>query len=120
MAEAGTLCINADVLKFAGAGANSTYTAEAYTNVYILMAEGEVSASTRYDWVTNYSSVNDIGKEFLRLATASLAGIFAINADMSGYSSPIEADSMKLTLYTIHNNAIKMLEDKKREDFMVP
>ena len=91
MAEEGTLCTNSNVQYWAGANANSTYTAEAYTNVYIKAAEGLVCLETRYDWVTNYSSVSTIGKETLRLAAATLAAISAIQADMSGYTSRQEA-----------------------------
>ena len=91
MTEAGTLCTNGNVTYYAGANVNTTYTAEAYTNVYIQAAEGLICLETRFDWVTNYASVSTIGKEALRLATASLAAISAIQADMSGFISVEEA-----------------------------
>ena len=87
MAEAGTLCGNADVAKYAGANANTTANAEAYTNVYIKEAEGFICAQSRYDWVSDYTSVSTIGKEFLRNVTAAYAAIMVIEYDMSGYTS---------------------------------
>ena len=106
MAEGGTLAINANVQYYAGSGANSTYTAEAYTNVYIQAAEGLICLETRYDWVTNYASVSTIGKEALRLATASLAAISAIQADMSGYTSRAEALIMVNILWAQYREAV--------------
>ena len=119
MAEAGILCNNTDVVYLAGAGANSTYTAEAYTNIYIQMAEGLVCSNGKYDYVTNYASVNAVGKELLTLATATLAAIMAIQADMSGYSSGVEAESMITTLRTMHKDAMDLLTDKDREDILL-
>ena len=119
MAEEGTLAIITDIQYLAGAGANSTYTAEAYTNLYIKMCEGLVCGITRYDWVTNYALINSVGKELLRLATATMAATLAIQADMSGYSSGIEAESMINVLRDISIRASSLLRDQKRKDFMV-
>ncbi len=120
MAEAGTLAINNDVVYLAGANANSTYTAEAYTNYYIKMAEGVVCTATRYDWVTNYASVSTIGKELLREATATLAATKAIQADMSGYASPIEAQTMVNILTNAHKYVVDLLtKDNNYKDFVL-
>ena len=91
MVEAGTLCINANVVDEAGTKVNATSIAEAATNVSILKAEGKICLDTRYDWVTNYASVSAIGKEVLREAVSCLAAVTAINWDMSGFTSRKEA-----------------------------
>jgi hypothetical protein len=91
MVEAGTLCANADVIEEAGANANATYTAEAYTNKYIKKAEGVLCMLSGYNWVTNYASVSTIGKELLRDATSSYAAIKCIKQDMGGFTSRQEA-----------------------------
>lgn len=120
MVEAGTLAINADVVKYAGINASATSTAEAYTNVFIKEAEGMVCTMTRYDWVTNYASVSTIGKEILRDAVASYAAIKAINYDMSGFSSRQEALIMVNILWAIYSEVIKLLrEDNKYKDFVL-
>jgi len=120
MAEAGTLCINADVLKKAGANHNTTYSAEAYTNVYILLSEGKICLDTRYDWVTNYASISDIGKEILREAVSSLTAIDVINADMSGFTSRQEALIMINVLWARYDAIIaKIVKDNKYKDFIL-
>lgn len=120
MVEAGTLCINADVLKKAGASASSTATAEAYTNVYIKMAEGLLCAAARYDWVTNYASVSTIGKEVLRDAASSYAAVMAINYQMSGFTSRQEALVMVNILWAQFQETLRLLrEDNKYKDFVL-
>jgi hypothetical protein len=119
MVEAGTLCTNAQVETKSGANASATADAEAYTNIYILMAEAVVCAVTRYDWVTNYASLSSIGKELLRDVTSSLAAIYVITYDMSGYTSRVEAEDM----INVHRDAalrgLGMLRDKKMQDWIV-
>lgn len=120
MAEAGTLAVNADVVEEAGANANSTYTAEAYTNKYIKKAEGKICLDTRYDWVTNYASVSTIGKEVLRQAVSCLAAIKCINADMSGFTSRQEALIMVNILWAQYSEIIaKIVKDNNYKDFIL-
>jgi hypothetical protein len=109
MAEEGTLCIRQDVLDECGANANSTYTAEAYTNRFIKKAEGKICAHSGYDWVTNYASVSTIGKELLRDATASYAAIKCIKQDMSGFTSRQEALIMINVLWACYFETLKEL-----------
>lgn len=120
MVEAGTLCTNTNVTYLAGADASSTSTAEAYTNVYILMAEAQLSSAARYDWVTNYSSISTIGKEILRDAAASYAAVKAINYDMSGFTSRQEALTMVNILWAGFEKCIRLLEkDNNYKDFIL-
>jgi len=120
MVEAGTLCGQADVAKMAGANANTTAVAEAYTNVYILEAEGIISLETRFDWVTNYASVSTIGKEILREATAAYAACQVINYDQSGFSSRQEAWQMVNMLWAKYREVVGLiLKDNKYKDFVL-
>lgn len=120
MAEEGTLAVNADVLKRAGSGASSTSSAESYTNVYIKLAEAQLSVSSRYDWVTNYSSISDIGKEILRDAVSAYSAVHVINYDMSGYTSRNEALTMINILWASFQKTISLLEkDNNFRDFIL-
>lgn len=119
MAEEGTLCINADVAKFAGSGANATATAEAYTNVYIKMAEAFICTLARYDWVTNYASVSTIGKEILRNATACWAAIQAIEYDMRGFPSKEDAQTRLDVLWSQCQECAVLLRDDKFRKFVL-
>lgn len=119
MVEAGTLCGQTDVAKMAGANANATSVAEAYTNVYIKMAEGKICLDTRYDWVTNYASVSTIGKEALRLATSAYAAAMVINYNMAGFSSRQEALIMINFLWACYIDVIKRFDDNKYKEFIL-
>lgn len=120
MAEEGTLATNGNVQYYAGANANSTYTAEAYTNVYIKAAEGVICLETRYDWVTNYANVSAIGKEALRKATACLAAIDSISADMSGFTSRQEALIMINVLWANYREIVDLiLKDNLYKTFIL-
>lgn len=120
MAEEGTLCINADVLKKAGSGASSTATAEAYTNVFIKMAEAQLSTSARYDWVTNYASISTIGRQILKDAVSSYAAVLAINYTMSGFQSRQEALIVVNILWAGFQKVINLLEkDNNYKDFIL-
>lgn len=120
MAEEGTLCTNGNVGYKAGANKSSTSSAEAYTNVYIKLAEGQICLDTRYDWVTNYASVSTIGKEVLRDAVSSLAAIDVINYDMSGFTSRQEALTMINVLWARYREIVrKITEDEKYKDFIL-
>jgi len=120
MAEEGTLAINADVLKKAGVNASSTSTAEAYTNIYIKMAEGQLSTSARYDWVANYSSVSAIGKQILKDAASSYAAILAMNYDPRNYTSSQEFSFQINIIWAGYQKVINLLEkDSNYKEFIL-
>lgn len=120
MAEEGTLAINANVVYKAGANHNTTYSAEAYTNFYIKLAEGKICLDTRYDWVTNYASVSTIGKEILREAVSCLAAIDVISVDMSGFSSRQEALIRVNVLWARYSDIVaKIVKDNNYKDFIL-
>ena len=100
MVEAGTLCVNADVEKYSGKGANTTADAEAYTNIYIKEAEGIIVGLARFDFVGSYSDITTIAKELLREAAAIYAAIGVIMYDMKGtYTSRTESENMVNVLW---------------------
>lgn len=120
MAEAGTLCTNSNVQYEAGTNASTVSKAEAYTNVYIKLAEGKICLDTRYDWITNYASVSTIGKEILREATSCYSAIAVINYDMSGFTSRQEALIMVNILWARYNDIIKRIaSDNKYKEFIL-
>lgn len=119
MAEEGTLAINADVLKKAGSKASSTSTAEAYTNAYIKLAEGQLSAAARYDWITNYASVSTVGKHILRDATSSYAAIWAVDYNVEGFTTTQYLTKIN-TLWASFQKVINLLEkDNNYKEFIL-
>lgn len=120
MVDAGTLATTANIQYLAGANASATSKAEGYTNVYIKMAEAQLSSAARYDWVTNYASISAIGKEILRDAAASYAAVKVISYDMSGFTSRQEALTMVNILWAAFQKCITLLEkDNKYKDFIL-
>jgi hypothetical protein len=112
-----TLCTSGAVKLKAGANASTALTAAQYTQM-INQAESWVSLNSKYDWVTNYSSVPTNSKLFLEDATASKAAIFAINYDMSNYSSRQESQVMLDVNYTNVVDTTNLLRDSKFVDFL--
>lgn len=120
MVETGILCSHANVVKRAGINANSTIASEAYTNDYIKTAEGKICLDTRYDWVSNYSSVSTIGKEILREAVANKAAFDVIIDDMSGYTSRQEALVLLNGTWAKYSDVVsKIVKDNKYKDFIL-
>lgn len=120
MSEEGTLAINADIVKQAGVNVSATGIIEASTNFYIKVAEGKICLDTRYDWVTNYSSVSTIGKEVLREAVSCYAAIGSINYDRNGYLTAEETASMVNVLWARYIDIVKrIVEDNKYKDFIL-
>lgn len=113
MAEEGTFCVNADVVKKAGANVNAAATAEAFTNAFILQAEARIISLTREDLRTNYSSLNSAAKGLLREACSNLAAVYAIQYDMSGFTSRVEAEDMVNILTYNFKECMKIIADQK-------
>lgn len=117
MADEGTFCTTTEAVRKTGAGANSTATGEAYINQFVKEAEGYIMMVIRYDYKTNYGSLNTASKELLREATSNLAAIYAINYDMGGYTSRTEAELMINVLKTIADECLSLLADQKTQTY---
>ena len=117
MVEAGTLCTQPDVEKKAGAFANATAVAEAYTNVLILEAEGAICTACRYDLVTNYASLTAIAKEYLRDLASSYTAVMVMQYDMTGLKTE-EAMSIVNINWAIFMAGIKRLEQDNYREFL--
>jgi len=118
MVEAGTLCVNADVVKKSGLYANTTAIAEASTNVLIKEAEGTVCAACRYDIVTNYASLSTIAKEFFRDMVSSYAAVMAAIYDMGGYTDRQEATTILNINWAIFSAGLKKCESDLFREFL--
>lgn len=113
-----TLCDSGAVKLGAGSNVSTGITGAMYTSL-INQAEGFVSSSSRYDYVTNYASVSTIGKTLLKEAAASYAAIGAINYDMSGYTSRTEAQTMLDVNWSKVVECINLLRDDKFRNFVL-
>lgn len=118
MADEGIFCTTAEVERKAGANVSSVSKAEAYTNDYVAQAESHINAVTRFNWSDSYSTLNTDTRDILKEAASNLAAIYAIQYDMSGFTSRIEAEDMVNILRDAALRALSLLRDQKTKDFI--
>lgn len=113
MADEGTLATTAQVLLAIGEGASAAQILEANTNIWIKMAEADMSTIAHRDIVTNYASIGANYKQFLAAMAANRAAFYAINQDQDSWQ--IEAAQSKLNVIdNIWNDGVKILENKDK------
>lgn len=117
MADLGTFCTTAEVERKAGANVSTVSKAEAYTNQYVKEAEGEICGIGRYDFVTNYASVNAVAKEVLRSAASNYAALMAVQYDIDSFPSRVEAEDMINILRDNYLRALSIIRDVKFRKF---
>lgn len=112
-----TLCDSGAVKLKAGYGVSPNITATQYTQM-INQAEASICAETRTDVVAGYSGYDATKKKILEDAASSKAAINAINYDMSGYTSRVEAQTMLDVNSDNYFYAIKLLQDSATKSFI--
>ena len=118
MADQGIFATTAEIGYKAGANASSTAKAEAYTNSFIAQAESYINARTLYNWSDAYAGLNADVKGILKEAGSSLAAIYVINYDMSGFTSRQEALIMVNILWARVEECCKLLEKEANRTFV--
>ena len=119
MADVGIYTKNADIQAVAGINANATAKAVAATDVYVLDVESSINSATRYNWSDAFTAgINaDVGG-ILTETGACLCANKVIAADMSGFTSRGEAESMiTLNRDTALRN-LSILRDIKSQTFI--
>lgn len=118
MADTGIFATTAEIGYKAGANASTTSKAEAYTNSFIAQAESYINTRTLYNWSDAYATLNADVKNILKEAGSSLAAIYVIQYDMSGFSSRQEALIMCNILYARVEECCKLLEKEVNRTFV--
>ena|SRR3990167_2969052 len=106
MAYTGTLCTEAEINMYAGELVDATGNTEANHNSSVGHAEANICLVGKYDFVTNFSSLNSITKKILAEYCARSSAISMIAYNTAGYASLIEAEDM----ITIHIYKIQEIE----------
>lgn len=117
MAYTGIFCTEAEAQSKEGANVSASVT-EAMHNLWAAEVESFINAATRYNWTDAYTGLNEDVKGILAEAASNLMGIYGISYDMAGYTSRGEAEDMITILRDRANWAIKILQDKKAQDFI--
>lgn len=110
MVDTGIFATTAEVSRKAGANASATSNVEAYINDFMTQAESYINAATHKNWSDVYSSLNVDVKGILKEAASSLAAIYVINFNMSGFTSRAEAELMIKVLYRRAKDCIEVLK----------
>jgi len=112
----GTLCLSGAAVFKAGAN-KSTALVEADYDYAILQAEALINATSRYNWVDNYATLNVDIKYFLEQLCSDIAGSYLINYDPTTYGN--ETATIKLDfLRDSIMRGLSILRDKKTQDFI--
>jgi len=112
-----TLVSSKAIIAKAGINHNTGYTTVGASLALIAdLAESRFCALTRKDWITDFSSVGTNYRGAIEDCVSDIAGTIIITADMSGYTSRVEAQTMLDVLRDKINQAIDFFkEDRNRE-----
>lgn len=114
-----TLCSSGAIVIKAGKNVDSTgSTSGVILEQFSDEAEAFINATTRYDWVANYSSIGTNFKQILADAASALAASYLVAYDMSGYTNRGEAEDVINILHDRATRAIAILKDDKHKTKM--
>jgi len=100
------------------AGENARVLTDAQTNEIIEQAENFVSASSRYDWISNWASLSGTaGAKIVKEAVEDWAAMGIVSNDMSGYTSRLEAQTILDVLWSKIVECVNLLRDEKFRTF---
>lgn len=86
---------------------------------FIEQAQQVINMQTRTDWIASYPTLPANTREVLKFTASNLAGMYAIQYDMSSYPTRAHAQTSLDVLRDGWTMGIKQLqEDQKRKDFV--
>ncbi len=118
MADDGIYTTNAAIAAKAGANVNTTAITIAETDKYVLQVESTINCMTRFNWSDAFAGLNADVKGILLETSTAMCAMYAIQYDMSGFSSRIEAETMLDVLRDAALRGISLLKDQKVRAFM--
>lgn len=116
-----TFCVSGATLAKAGANVADPLPmidTDYSVDVWITEAESTINVLTRTDYTTSYASLSDAKKKILQDVASSLSAIMAIQYDMSGYTSRVEAEDMINTLRDAALRGLGIIRDEKQQTFI--
>ena len=118
MVDEGVFCTTSEVIRKAGANVSVSSSSELFVNDFTAQAESLINTVTGFNWSDRYTSLDADNRDILKEAASNLSAIYAIQYDMSGYSSRQEAESMITVLRDAALRALALLRDKKKKVFI--
>lgn len=105
-----------------GAKCSATSKAIPYGQMYCLQAEATINVICRKVFAVSigaFAALPATTRYILSDVTSSLAAISAIEYDMSGFTSRVEAEDMINVLRDSALRGLAILRDKKNQDFLI-
>lgn len=118
MADEGIFATTTEIQRKAGDEADSTATAEAYTNDFISQAESLINCICRYNFSDEYASLNADVKGILKMAASNIAAIYCINYNYNLFSSRTNAENQVNVLRDFYLLCISLLKKKETQRFI--
>lgn len=112
-----TLCLSGAAILKAGHGLSGAALVGNWDGL-INQAESYINVLTRYNWIDNFASINADVQKVLEEACSNLAAIYAIQYDMNGYTTRIEAEDMINILWARFNQCIGLLINQNSVTYM--
>lgn len=119
MADTGIFATTAEVQRKVTAYAHATPNAEAYINDFMTQAESYINCVTGYNWSDAYTTLNADVKGILKECASSIAAMYVINYNTSGFPSLRMAELALDVLNYRVGKCIEQLKEKLNRDFMV-
>jgi len=117
MAHTGIFATSDEILVKAGENYDTSIT-EARINALCLQAESYINVATMYNWSDAYSGLNADVKGILSMLESDIVAMYIISYNMTGYTSRLEIQTMLDLLNERINQNIKLLKERKYQDFM--
>ena len=118
MAYTGTIITEAKLAFYYGANVAARGSTADASDEWVLTAQGFLCNLVKYDIITNWATLNAIYKLLFTEYAGHYAAVMAIQYDMNGYTSRIEAEDM-VNIHVFRMEKIqKLLEDSSVQDFM--
>jgi hypothetical protein len=106
----------------AGANVAVAAIAEAFANSYIAQAESLINCACRKVFAVDtaaFTALPATTKQLLTEVASNIAAIYAIQYDMSGFTSRVEAEDMINILRDGALRGLSILRDKKAQQFLM-
>lgn len=113
MVDAGTLATTAQVLLAIGEDATSNQISEVNTNIWILMAEADMSIEANRDIVLNIADVGTNFLQFLASMASNRAAFYAINQDQTAWQLSVTQSKLNV-IDAIWKAGLTVLRDKDK------
>jgi hypothetical protein len=114
----GSLCTYEDYIRKIGKNASEETKSINFANIVVPQAESVLCARTKKNWIDLFSTLNQDVRAILTKVVSNTAAIEAINYDMSGFSSRLEAQEMIENLRWGTEKLINELKNESIKNFI--